>query len=65
MHLKYFFSFADDVKLGKQKVKSLGPLALPDRGELPRLRVAEISSTKQRFSIEGLILNLYGMFDTD
>ena len=54
-----------EIKLGKRKLENPGPLAICEPVSLPKLNVAEISSTKERFFLDGLILNIYGTYDSD
>lgn len=59
------FSFAAEIKDGKQKVDASLSLVPAVNEDLPRLVVSQIAATKERFAFEGKVLNIYGTFDTD
>ena len=54
-----------EVKQGKRKLDSASHLAISESLPLPILSVAEINAMRQHFIFEGLILNIYGTYDTD
>lgn len=54
-----------EIKQGKRKVDLSVNLPVVDPSTLPKLAVSDISSTKQRFIFDGLILNIYGTYDTN